>query len=320
MCSDLFASISTTVTDCLIKAGVRAEDVNTVILAGGATSIPKVEDTVRNLFAKSCKVIANATSELVAQGAAVQALLLANKNAEALSKKATFPTTSLSIGYETELGLIVPVFPKGTVVPATVTKTFVFDTDAKELEIRMFQGERALAKDNQLLLTVGLPVVGKEQEVTFNLQLDGQLIVQSSKGVRGATDGTGTKKSAEEAAKEAASAAASASSEYFTRLGTEQKIQLESLARQWAKWASSSSYAAVGAQLTAATSLAGKGFSSAKDVENLKNAVVSITAAMNAAADAQAKKASAKPVEPEEESEEEESEEEEEVVGGLDLD
>src|SRR5246127_5355715 len=159
----------------LKDAGLRASEINEVILVGGMTRMPKVIETVKQFFGKEPHRGVN-PDEVVAVGAAIQAGVLKGEVKDVL----LLDVTPLSLGIETLGGVFTRLIDRNTTIPTK--KSNVFSTAADNqtsVEIRVFQGEREMAADNKLLGQfdlVGIPSAPRgmpQVEVTFDIDANG---------------------------------------------------------------------------------------------------------------------------------------------------
>ena len=180
--------VDRTIEPCRIAlkdAGLKPEDIDTVILVGGSTRMPLIQNVVEEIFRQKpiCKVNPD---EVVAMGAAIQADILTGKRKDML----LLDITPLSLGIETYGGIVSVLIPRNTTIPYSHTELFTTFVDNQTgVEIHVLQGERDLAKDNRSLakfqlkgiepMPAGLPKI----EVTFMIDADGILNV-SAKDLR----------------------------------------------------------------------------------------------------------------------------------------
>jgi molecular chaperone DnaK len=164
---------------CMKDAGVDASKINEVVLVGGQTRMPRIQEIVKQLFGKEPHKGVN-PDEVVAIGAAVQAGVLAGDVKDLL----LLDVTPLTLAIETLGGVATPMIPRNTTIPTKKTETFSTAADSQpSVEIHVLQGERPLAKDNRTLgkfhLT-GLPPAPRgvpQIEVTFDIDANGILNV-----------------------------------------------------------------------------------------------------------------------------------------------
>ncbi|GAM26326.1 hypothetical protein SAMD00019534_095010 [Acytostelium subglobosum LB1] len=164
---------------CLKDAGMSPKDINEVILVGGMTRVPKVQEVAKNLFNKEPFKGVN-PDEAVAVGAAIQGSVLKG-DAKGI---VLVDVTPLSLGIETYGGVFTRLIKKNTNIPASKTDVFSTAQDGQqEVEIKVFQGEREMAADNKQLARFtlfGLPPLPKgvpQIEVTFDIDVNGMLQV-----------------------------------------------------------------------------------------------------------------------------------------------
>src|SRR5687768_15427971 len=159
----------------LADAGVKAADIDEVVLVGGMTRMPKVRDTVKEFFGKEPHVGVN-PDEVVAMGAAIQAGVLQGEVKDVL----LLDVTPLSLGIETLGGVFTRMIDRNTTIPTKKTQTFSTAEDNQNaVTIRVFQGEREMAADNKVLGQfdlVGIPPAPRgvpQIEVTFDIDANG---------------------------------------------------------------------------------------------------------------------------------------------------
>ncbi|MGP1281741.1 MAG: molecular chaperone DnaK, partial [Parasphingopyxis sp.] len=159
----------------LEDAGVKAGDIDEVILVGGMTRMPKVRKTVQDFFGKEPHTGVN-PDEVVAMGAAIQAGVLQGDVKDVL----LLDVTPLSLGIETLGGVFTRMIDRNTTIPTKKTQVYsTADDNQNAVTIRVFQGEREMASDNKLLGQfdlVGIPPAPRgvpQIEVTFDIDANG---------------------------------------------------------------------------------------------------------------------------------------------------
>jgi len=159
----------------LNDAGVKPADIDEVVLVGGTTRIPKVQQIVRELFAKEPHKGVN-PDEVVAVGAAVQAGVLGGEVKDVL----LLDVTPLSLGIETLGGVFTKLIERNTTIPTRKSEIFSTAADNQtSVEIHVLQGERPMARDNRTLgkfHLVGIPPAPRgvpQIEVTFDIDANG---------------------------------------------------------------------------------------------------------------------------------------------------
>jgi molecular chaperone DnaK len=163
-------------------AGVTAKDVDEVILVGGQTRMPKVQESVKSLFAREPHKGVN-PDEVVAVGAAVQAAVLTGEVKDLL----LLDVTPLSLGIETLGGVMTPLITRNTTIPTKKSETFTTAADSQtSVEVHVLQGERPMARDNRTLgkfHLVGIPPAPRgvpQIQVTFDIDANGILNVSAT--------------------------------------------------------------------------------------------------------------------------------------------
>ncbi len=160
-------------------AGVKADQINEVVLVGGQTRMPKIQQIVKELFGKEPHRGVN-PDEVVAIGAAVQAGVLAGEVKDLL----LLDVTPLTLSIETAGGIATPMIARNTTIPTKKTETFsTFADNQSEVEVHVLQGERSMAADNRTLGKFKLggivpaPRGVPQIEVTFDIDANGILNV-----------------------------------------------------------------------------------------------------------------------------------------------
>jgi molecular chaperone DnaK len=160
-------------------AGVKPSDIDEVVLVGGQTRMPKIQELVKTLFGKEPHRGVN-PDEVVAVGAAVQAGVLAGEVKDLL----LLDVTPLTLAIETLGGVATPMIPRNTTIPTKKTETFSTAADSQtEVEVHVLQGERPMAGQNRTLgkfKLAGIPPAPRgvpQIEVTFDIDANGILNV-----------------------------------------------------------------------------------------------------------------------------------------------
>ncbi len=159
----------------LADAGLKASDIDDVVMVGGMTRMPKVRETVKEFFGKEPHVGVN-PDEVVAMGAAIQAGVLQGDVKDVL----LLDVTPLSLGIETLGGVFTRMIDRNTTIPTKKSQVYSTAEDNQQaVTIRVFQGEREMAADNKLLGQfdlVGIPSAPRgvpQIEVTFDIDANG---------------------------------------------------------------------------------------------------------------------------------------------------
>src|SRR5581483_11324907 len=174
--------IERTIEPCRIAikdAGVKLEDIDDVILVGGQTRMPKVQDKVKEVFAKDPMKGVN-PDEVVAIGAAIQAGVLQGDVKDVL----LLDVTPLSLGIETMGGVMTKLIERNTTIPTSKSEVFSTAADNQpQVEVHVLQGEREMVDGNKSLgrfILDGIPPAPRgvpQIEVTFNIDANGILNV-----------------------------------------------------------------------------------------------------------------------------------------------
>jgi molecular chaperone DnaK len=165
----------------LADAGLKPADIDEVVLVGGSTRIPKVQQLVKDLFGKEPHRGVN-PDEVVAIGAGIQAGVLAGEVKDLL----LLDVTPLSLGIETLGGVMTALIPRNTTIPTRKSEVFSTAADSQtQVEVHVMQGERPMARDNRTLgrfHLVGIPPAPRgipQIEVTFDIDANGMVNVSA---------------------------------------------------------------------------------------------------------------------------------------------
>ncbi|PLZ80101.1 molecular chaperone DnaK, partial [Fischerella thermalis] len=179
LCSDLIDRCRIPVENALRDAKLTKNDIDEVVLVGGSTRIPAVQDLVKRMLGKEPNQSVN-PDEVVAVGAAIQAGVLAGDVTGIL----LLDVTPLSLGVETLGGVMTKIIPRNTTIPTKKSEVFSTAVDGQtNVEIHVLQGEREMAGDNKSLGTFrldGIPPAPRgvpQIEVTFDIDANGILNV-----------------------------------------------------------------------------------------------------------------------------------------------
>ena len=173
--------------EAIKKANIKTTDLDGILLVGGSTRIPKVQDELTKAFDRPLIKNVN-VDEVVALGAAVQGSILAGEKTDVL----LLDVTPLSLGIETMGGVFTKLVESNTTIPVTKTEVFTTAVDNQpSVEVKVLQGERPMAKDNKQLgifhldgimpARKGVPQI----EVTFDIDANGILNVSAKDNATG---------------------------------------------------------------------------------------------------------------------------------------
>lgn len=175
LCSDIFNRLLEPCKKAMSDAGATKEQIDEVIMVGGSTRIPKVQQLVKDFFNKELNRSVN-PDEVVSLGAAIQGGVLAGEVSDVL----LLDVTPLSLGIETLGGVVTKLIERNTTIPSKKSQVFSTAEDNQTaVDIRVFQGEREFARDNKLLGQFKLEGIAPARrgtpqiEVTFDIDANG---------------------------------------------------------------------------------------------------------------------------------------------------
>jgi molecular chaperone DnaK (HSP70) len=192
-CDELFKKCIPFITNALKDAKLTKDKIDEIVLVGGSTRIPKIQEMVKEYFNKAPRKDIN-PDEAVAYGAAFQAYNISNNEEGDLEQLVVVDVTPLSLGIEILGGYMSTIIKRNKPIPIKDTKEYFTVVDYQEKgDVKVYQGERKYAKDNFFLGQFTCDIIQKDKkagevkfDITFDLDINNTLkVTAKEKGVNG---------------------------------------------------------------------------------------------------------------------------------------